>query len=105
MLDETNPRALTYQLAAISRHLEGLPDGQRGAGLPEDRRLILALLTAARLTDVEAISDESSRAGLEKLMLEAMQLLPELSNAIARHYFNLTEDAPHRVHTRSEPKP
>jgi hypothetical protein len=54
---------------------------------------------------VEAIAEEPSRANLERLMLEQIQLLPELSNAVARHYFNLTEDAPHRVHARSEPKP
>ena len=37
-------------------------------------------------------------------MQEQLQLLPELSNAVSRHYFNLTDDAPHRVHTRIEPK-
>ncbi len=105
LLDETNPRSLAYQLAAISRHLETLPDARQGASLAEDRRLILSLLTSIRLADVVAIADEESRATLGLLMHEELQVLPELSNAVARHYFNLTEETPHRVLTRIEPRP
>ncbi len=104
LLDEANPRSLSFQLVALSRHMEGLPDARRGVSLSEDRRLALALLTAIRLADVEAIAKEANGTILEKLMLEQMQLLPALSNAVSRHYFNLTDDAPHRVHTRIEPK-
>jgi uncharacterized circularly permuted ATP-grasp superfamily protein/uncharacterized alpha-E superfamily protein len=104
LLDETNPRSLAYQLAALSRRLDRLPGGKHSTTLPEDRRLILALLTAIRLADVEAMAREANGATLERVMLEQSQLLPALSNAISRHYFNLTEDAPHRVHTRIEPQ-
>jgi uncharacterized circularly permuted ATP-grasp superfamily protein/uncharacterized alpha-E superfamily protein len=105
LLDETNPRSLAYQLAAISRHLEALPDARQGVSLAEDRRLILSLLTSIRLADVVAIAEEESRATLGRLMHEELQVLPELSNAVARHYFNLTEETPHRVLTRIEPRP
>lgn len=105
LLDESNPRALAYQLAAISRHLETLPDARHGVSLAEDRRLILSLLTSIRLADVVAIAEEADRATLERLMREELQVLPELSNAVARHYFNLTEETPHRALTRIEPRP
>ncbi|MGQ0674289.1 MAG: circularly permuted type 2 ATP-grasp protein [Hyphomicrobium sp.] len=105
LLDESNPRALAYQLAAISTHLETLPDARQGVSLASDRRLILTLMTSIRLADVVAIADEPSRTTLGRLMREQLQLLPELSNAVAQHYFNLTEDAPHRVQTRSDPRP
>lgn len=105
LLDETNPRSLAYQLAAVSKHLEGLPDGARGVGLSEDRRLSLSALTAVRLADIEALAQEESRIGLDELLSAELEILPELSNAIGRHYFNLTDDVPHRVHTRSEPRP
>jgi hypothetical protein len=85
--------------------MESLPDGKRGVSMSEDRRLILALLTAIRLADVEAIAREPNGKTLERLMLEQIQMLPALSNALAQHYFNLTDDAPHRVHTRAEPRP
>ena len=105
LLDEANPRSLSYQLAAISTHMASLPDARHGVSLSEDRRLILTLLTSIRLADVEAIAKEADRGALERLMAEQLQLLPDLSNAVAGHYFNLTDDVPHRVHTRSEPKP
>lgn len=104
LLDETNPRSLAYQLAAISGHMESLPDGKQGVSLSEDRRLILSLLTSIRLADVEAMAKEADGATLERLMLEQLQALPDLSNAVSRHYFNLTDEAPHRALTRSELK-
>ena len=104
LLDEANPRSLSYQLAALSRHMEGLPDGKRGVSLSEDRRIILSLLTSIRLADVEAMAREHDGARLGRLMSEQLDLLPDLSNALSRHYFNLTDDTPHRVHTRIEPK-
>lgn len=102
LLDETNPRSLCYQLAAFSRQLETLPEGKQGVSLTEDRRLILAALTSIRLADVERISNEANGATLERLLLEQLEILPELSDAVARHYFNLTDDELHRLHTRSE---
>ena len=104
LLDEANPRSVAYQLAAISRHMDDLPKAKTGVSLSEDQRLILSLLTTIRLADVELIAREANRASLERLMKEQLHLLPELSNALSRHYFNLTQDAPHRVHTRIEPK-
>jgi uncharacterized alpha-E superfamily protein len=104
LLDETNPRSLAYQLARLSHHLERLPDGKRGSTMSEDRRMILALLTSIRLADVEDMAREPNGTTLERTMLEQIQILPALSNAVSRHYFNLTDDAPHRVHTRIEPK-
>lgn len=102
LLDDTNPRSLCYQLAAFSRQLETLPEGKQGVSLTEDRRVILALLTSIRLADIERIASEPSRATLQKLLGEQLLLLPELSDAVARHYFNLTDDALHRAHLRSE---
>jgi uncharacterized alpha-E superfamily protein len=104
LLDETNPRSLAFQLAAISSHLDGLPDGKQGVSLTEDRRHILSLLTTVRLADIEAIAREASGSMIEKLMAQPITVLPQLSNAISRHYFNLTDDAPHRLHMRIEPR-
>ncbi|HEX7808120.1 MAG TPA: alpha-E domain-containing protein, partial [Thermoanaerobaculia bacterium] len=103
LLDEANPRSLAYQLSAIARHLESLPDTRQGAGLPEDRRLILALLTSIRLADVEAMAKEENGAMLERLLMDQLDMLPELSNEISRHYFNVMDEAPHRAHTRVDP--
>ena len=105
LLDEANPRSLAFQLAAISRHLDNLPQASQGVGLSEERRLILRLSSAIRLAEIERVAAEPGRETLAKLMREQIDLLPELSNSVARHYFNLIDGAPHRVHTRSEPRP
>lgn len=102
LLDESNPRALACQLAAISKHLESLPDSRHGVSMSEDRRLILSLQTTTRLADIVAVAEEPQRASLERLLEQQLTVLPELSNAVARHYFNLTDEAPHRLHQRSE---
>lgn len=103
LLDDANPRSLAHQLAAISSHLAKLPDADKGTMMGEERRLILALQTSIRLADVEAISRESKRVALDQLMRDQLQLLPDLSNAVAAHYFNLSADAPQRVHLRNDP--
>jgi uncharacterized alpha-E superfamily protein len=105
LLDESNPRSLAYQLASISNHLAALPQSRQGAGLTEERRLILSLLTSVRLANVEGFSRDGTRSELLKVMGEQLHLLPRLTTAIERRYFSLTEEEPHRVHTRLEPKP
>jgi len=62
------------------------------------------MLTSVRLADVESIASDSTRSELQAAMREQLRLLPRLTTAIERRYFNLTEERPHRVHTRLEPK-
>lgn len=103
LMDETNPRSLAFQLAAISRELNDMPGGKKGGGLAEDRRIILRLLSSIRLADIEDIA-EGDGSSLKALLNEQITDLPELSNALSRLYFNLTGDAPHRVHPRNQPR-
>jgi uncharacterized circularly permuted ATP-grasp superfamily protein/uncharacterized alpha-E superfamily protein len=105
LLDETNPRSLAYQLASISQHLAALPQAKQGVSLTDERRIILSMLTAIRLADVEAFAKDSARSELQAAVRNQLRLLPQLTTAIERHYFNLLEEQPHRVHTRIEPKP
>ena len=105
LLDETNPRSLAYQLASVSDHLAALPQSMQGASLTEERRLILSMLTTVRLADIEQIAADPTCAALKNMLSEQLDLLPSLTTAIERRYFSLTEEQPHRVHTRLEPKP
>ena len=105
LLDETNPRSLAFQLAALSRHMESLPDANRGRGLSEARRILLALSTSIRLADVEVMSAETNGAGLSELLRQQLRLLPEFTSALSRQYFNLIDETPHRVQTRSNLPP
>ena len=105
LLDEANPRSLAYQLSAIARHLESLPNSYQGAGLPGDRRLILALLTSIRLADVEAMAKEKKEHDARAAFAGSARYAAEFSNEITRHYFNVMEEAPHRTHTTVGPSP
>jgi uncharacterized alpha-E superfamily protein len=105
LLDETNPRSLCYQLASISQHLGSLLQAQTATGLTDERRLILSMLTSIRHLDVEALAKDATRSDLQGALRKQLRLLPQLTTAIERHYFNLLEEQPHRVHTRLEPKP
>ena len=104
LLDESNPRSLAFQLAAITRHLETLPKSGNGSMLPEERRQILALQTAVRLFDVQPLG-KGERDGLADIMRRMIVELPELSNTIARRYFSLLQARPHRLTTRHGQKP
>ena len=84
--------------------MESLPDANRGRGLSEARRILLTLSTSIRLADIEAMSAEPNGAGLSHLLSEHLRLLPEFTSALSRHYFNLIDETPHRVQTRSTPR-
>ena len=105
VLDEANPRSIAFQLTAAARHLQSLPNGDTTGKLAEDRWLVERLVQSIRAADPEAIARDRSGHILQALMGEQSDLLPELSDAIARHYFNLTDEAPSRVRTRVTPKP
>ena len=93
LLDETNPRSLAYQLASISQHLASLPQSKQGAGLNDERRIILSMLTSIRLADVEAFAKDASRAELQAALRSQLRLLPQLTDAIERHYFNCSKSS------------
>lgn len=100
LLDESNPRSLGYQLAAISKHLDKLPSTSKASALPDHKRIILNLSTSTRLAEVMTIAEPDHREELGQLLREQLVELPELSDAISRYYFNFAEEAPHRVQTR-----
>ena len=91
LMDETNPRAVAFQLVAIGDHLSQLPrEALRGRRSTEDR-LVLASLSRLRLADVEAICTldaQGRRPGLEGLLHELNRELPALSDALSSSYLN-----------------
>ncbi|MGD9805701.1 MAG: circularly permuted type 2 ATP-grasp protein [Hyphomicrobiaceae bacterium] len=106
VMDETNPRSVAYQVAGLTRHLEALPQQASGSALSRERRIVLSLQTAIRLAEVKdltAAGPDGTRPALSALLQQALNGLPELSDAISRRYFRLVDDEPHRVVLRHEP--
>ena len=57
IVDETNPRSLGFQLAALSAHIDTLPQTGNGGGRTEVQRTALAMLNDVRLADVVALAE------------------------------------------------
>ncbi|MEZ6064813.1 MAG: circularly permuted type 2 ATP-grasp protein [Planctomycetaceae bacterium] len=83
--DETNPNSIGFQLAALSEHVDTLPEI---AGTPlrsEEKRLVMAAVHQVRMLTpdelVQPISPEL-RSSVDKVE----QLLKQLSDVLNRHY-------------------
>jgi uncharacterized circularly permuted ATP-grasp superfamily protein/uncharacterized alpha-E superfamily protein len=108
LADDTNPRSMVYQLAAISEHLSALPKSPDQPVHAEERRLILDLLTRSQLADAYELAKaqpNGQRESFKTLFTAMVTELPLLSEAITRRYFSLTEDEMTRINTRLGPRP
>ncbi len=94
LLDETNPRSVGFQVAALFGHVDELPrDHDEDIRSPR-QRLMLSLMTEVRLAEVAQLCDEDSegrRGALEALLDTVGSALPHLSELITRDYFSHTE--------------
>ena len=70
--------------------------------------MALSLLTEVRLADVASLAQaepDGARPNLQKLLDEQIAVLPALSDAIGRRYFNLIEKDAKWVRARSRDEP
>ncbi len=89
LLDESNPRSIASQLAALLDHIQHLPLKDSPAILPADQRLLVELLTEVRVTDVELLANEPSpRVHLSSLLDRLYKALPALSDILTRMYLS-----------------
>jgi len=56
LADETNPRSLAFQMAALADDVDHLPREDRRPGRSSEQRLMLSLLTSLRLADIEHLA-------------------------------------------------
>lgn len=94
LLDETNPRSVAFQLAALEEITGRLP-GKKSALRTREEKLILEALSLLRLADpvllAEKDHDEPSSLALEGLVGRVNRLLRELSDALHANYLSSTE--------------
>jgi uncharacterized circularly permuted ATP-grasp superfamily protein/uncharacterized alpha-E superfamily protein len=91
LADETNPRSVAFQLAALHEHLPQLPRNPSRAGLAPEERLVLGSLSRLRLLDVEAAcapNGEGQRPGLVAVLDELLRNLPALSETLSGSYLS-----------------
>jgi uncharacterized circularly permuted ATP-grasp superfamily protein/uncharacterized alpha-E superfamily protein len=98
LVDESNPRSLAYQLAALTGSIDRLPRDPSVPGRSAEERLVLANLTALRLADLDALAraaESGRRTHLEGLLFRLEADLPVLSEVIAASYFSHLQTSRH----------
>lgn len=86
LLDESNPRALAFQLKELDAHLALLPGA--GPHRSVEQRLVLRLLTEVRLTQLDALTEDGRGLSALSGLLQRMATgLPELSALITTNHF------------------
>ena len=108
IVDETNPRSLAFQLAAISAHIDTLPQTGKGRERTEVQRTALAMLNDVRLADVvalAAVQSDGRRTALITLLQTQMERIAQLSDALTRRYFSVVEKGPRWARARSRRGP
>jgi len=105
LLDSSNPRSISFQLDKISAHFDALPGNglKGGRDISEQRRLLIEMWSSIQLCELEEIASPEGEERLRTLLEKHRSLLPQLSDALSRRYFNLVDETPHRVHTRVAP--
>jgi len=107
LLDESNPRALAFQLARLKSLVGRLPhEGSLPYRSPEER-LALEVVTGVRLADAQALSAATGapamRGALGQLLARVGHLLPAVSDAISAAYFRLEEQVHQLLSRRQAP--
>ncbi|WP_051311536.1 circularly permuted type 2 ATP-grasp protein [Zooshikella ganghwensis] len=96
ILDETNPRALAYQIYRIQRLIDHLPHRHQQREYSAEQRIILATATRLRLATANMLAQRGEDGQLHVLieLLEACNSnLLELANTLHHTYFSHTEQA------------
>jgi uncharacterized circularly permuted ATP-grasp superfamily protein/uncharacterized alpha-E superfamily protein len=87
--DETNPRAIAFQLAALAGHVDRLPRPASEPLLSDEQRLVLGLLSTIRLADMQRLAqtdEHGVRRELDRLLFDSATRLGELASGISHKY-------------------
>lgn len=90
LVDESNPRSLGFQLAALADHMDQLAAHRRTTFLGPDQRLTVWLTGAVRTAEVEklCVADEDGEVhALARFMETLRSKLWELSEEVTKLYF------------------
>src|SRR5262249_44543680 len=117
LTDETNPRSIVYQVAALAEHIATLPAHPHSGLRTPEQRIALSILRELELAEPEFLCERVKGGGPERLatFLDGLtKRLPELSDALSDSYLNhatvsrhlgqeAQEDAPRDGATGGEP--
>jgi uncharacterized circularly permuted ATP-grasp superfamily protein/uncharacterized alpha-E superfamily protein len=90
LADESNPRSLAFQNAALGQHMDQVAAGRRSAFYGPEQRLTIWLCGAVRTAEVDVLALPDEDGGFRNLaaFLEVLRSkLWELSETLTREYF------------------
>ena len=94
LTDDSNPRAVVYQLVRLADHVERLPRDRAMPSLSPAQRRVMAMLTRLRLAEVEVlcqIGRNGRRGHLETALAELQADFSGLSDTITHRYLSHAE--------------
>jgi uncharacterized circularly permuted ATP-grasp superfamily protein/uncharacterized alpha-E superfamily protein len=105
--DETNPRAMSYQVVAVEEHLSYLPRESIHPRRNPDQQQILQLRTMLRVADLPVLCVAShGRFGrIETLTTDAIGLMTSISDHVSRTFFSHAAASPSLLSPASEREP
>jgi uncharacterized alpha-E superfamily protein len=89
--DESNPRSLVYLLHALREVIDKLPNDPNRAVRTPEQRIVVSLLTAVQLADIQELArpDEAGRRlSLGEFLGDLREDVPMLAEAISHHYLS-----------------
>ena len=97
VIDETNPRSIGFQVAALADHVKQLPRDESSPVLSGEERAVMAATSQLRLADVHslaAVDPDGARSQLGGMLGRLDASLRTLSESITHRY--LVHSAPRR---------
>jgi uncharacterized alpha-E superfamily protein len=94
LVDNTNTRALAFQLTALSDHVQQLPRDQKAPSPTAEERLTAQAIATLRQADIDELahpSPEGTFPAVNELLDSTEDNLRALSDAITRFYFSHAE--------------
>jgi uncharacterized alpha-E superfamily protein len=94
LADETNARALAFQLALLADHAEALPRDPRAPSPTREQRLIAHMKEVIAGADLDTLGEPDANGGwapLTTLLQSVEEDLRGLSNALTHFYFSHAE--------------
>jgi len=90
LADETNPRAIAFQIAGLEEHLSHMPRESTHPQRSPDIQLIVKLRSMIRLSNMASICQATNgyRGQLESILEEILDSLGRISELLAEIYFS-----------------
>lgn len=92
LTDDSNPRSIAFQIAAIADHIDSLPHDRDSPTLSREKYLIVAMTSQLQLADVHDLCAQRNRGGRRLELSRFVETLEnrtyEVSEELARKYFS-----------------